>query len=346
MRSYGELGYVIIHQTLCDMFPPAGFHPDATLPLTPADLISLVLVPEAAVRLIMEDLSLPRDEAIETLRESVEYGVAMFPVDEGEGETGSVKGEGKLVVGAGEQMFMDRARARRKELEEEERLEEQTRREQAGRPKTRPRPRARSKAPKEGQTGVESAGHPSSPPIGVTMKAKRKAPSNSSSRASAASREPDGGTITLSSDTGDSDAGELPKRRRKATRTVRTKSSDIEVIPDDGPSGMEDIEATPKPKSKPRPRPVSRPVSSKHDTMFVSFGRKGNTQITKAGVEITMGLTPRAKPRRSDALAAIPLSGLSPESACAEEAGGVPKSRCPLDVMKERRAREREQAAR
>ena len=120
MCSYGELGYVIIHQTLCDMFPPAGFHPDATLPLTPADFISLVLVPEAAVRLIMEDLSLLREEAIETLRESVEYGVAMFSVDEGEGETGSAKGGGKLVVGAGEQMFMDRARARREELEEEE----------------------------------------------------------------------------------------------------------------------------------------------------------------------------------------------------------------------------------
>ncbi|EJF64057.1 hypothetical protein DICSQDRAFT_81010, partial [Dichomitus squalens LYAD-421 SS1] len=124
---YGELGYVIIHQTLCDLFPPADFHPDATLPLTPSDFISLVLVPEAAMRLIMEDLSLPRDQAIETLRESVEYGVAMFPVDEGEGEAGSnnssAKGGGQLVVGAGEQMFMERARVRRKELEEEERME-------------------------------------------------------------------------------------------------------------------------------------------------------------------------------------------------------------------------------
>ncbi|KAI0331662.1 hypothetical protein GY45DRAFT_1275558, partial [Cubamyces sp. BRFM 1775] len=82
---YGELGYVIIHQTLCDLFPPASFDPAAALPLTPADFIAHVLVPEAALNLIMEDLNLSRSDALKTLRDSVEYGVAMFPVDEGEG---------------------------------------------------------------------------------------------------------------------------------------------------------------------------------------------------------------------------------------------------------------------
>lgn len=77
--SYGELGFVIIHQTLCDLFPPASFDPAAALPLTPADFIGHVLVPEAAVNLITEDLGLSRADAITTLRESVEYGVAMFP---------------------------------------------------------------------------------------------------------------------------------------------------------------------------------------------------------------------------------------------------------------------------
>ncbi|OSD04878.1 hypothetical protein PYCCODRAFT_1348475, partial [Trametes coccinea BRFM310] len=81
---YGELGYMIIHQTLCDFFPPASFDPIAALPLTPADFIAHVLVPEAALNLIMEDLDLPRGDALKTLRDSVEYGVAMFPVDEGE----------------------------------------------------------------------------------------------------------------------------------------------------------------------------------------------------------------------------------------------------------------------
>ncbi|RPD76360.1 hypothetical protein L226DRAFT_426183, partial [Lentinus tigrinus ALCF2SS1-7] len=124
---YGELGYVIIHQTLCDLFPPSEFHPDATLPLTPADFITQVLVPETAVHLIMKDLSLPRDKAIQTLRESVEYGVAMFPADDGEGDlTSGASGASRIgKLGATEQMFMDRARARRKELEEEERREEE-----------------------------------------------------------------------------------------------------------------------------------------------------------------------------------------------------------------------------
>ncbi|KAI0369107.1 hypothetical protein BV20DRAFT_411013 [Pilatotrama ljubarskyi] len=120
---YGELGYVIIHQTLCDLFPPASFDPAAALPLTPADFIAHVLVPEAALNLIMEDLSLKRADALKTLRESVEYGVAMFPADEGEGGRDGEAGQGILSVG--EKIIMERARARRKQLEEEERREEE-----------------------------------------------------------------------------------------------------------------------------------------------------------------------------------------------------------------------------
>ncbi|RPD59515.1 hypothetical protein L227DRAFT_503710 [Lentinus tigrinus ALCF2SS1-6] len=39
--------------------------------------------------LIMKDLSLLRDKAIQTLHESVEYGVTMFPADNGEGDLSS-----------------------------------------------------------------------------------------------------------------------------------------------------------------------------------------------------------------------------------------------------------------
>ncbi|KAI1793474.1 RTC4-like domain-containing protein [Ganoderma leucocontextum] len=245
---YGELGYVIIHQTLCDMFPPADFHPDATLPLTPPDFITLVLVPEAALRLITEDLSLPRDEAIETLRESVEYGVAMFPADEDEGQ-----GTHGNANGAGEQMFMERARARRKELEEEERLEEEEEAaRRAARPKPRPRPRTKAKALEcdGAQTDDESIGRASSPPS--ASKSKRKAPSRASSRARSTSGEPGESVIILTSDAGESDAGSggPTKRRRKARGTARVKTSDVE---------MDAVEATPKPISKPRPRP--RPVA-------------------------------------------------------------------------------------
>ncbi|KAH9940892.1 RTC4-like domain-containing protein, partial [Epithele typhae] len=117
---YGELGYVIIHQTLCDLFPPSDFHPDASLPLTPTDFIALVLVPETAVRLIIDDLNLSRPQAIATLEASAEYGVAMFPADDTDGDP---KHSAEQPLGATERMFMARARARRKELEEEERLE-------------------------------------------------------------------------------------------------------------------------------------------------------------------------------------------------------------------------------
>ncbi|KAI0676101.1 RTC4-like domain-containing protein, partial [Trametes maxima] len=117
---YGELGYMIVHQTLCNLFPPTTFDAAAALPLTPADFISHVLVPEAALNLIMEDLNLSRGDALRTLRESVEYGVAMFPADEGEGGKGDSD-----VLGVGEKIVMERARARRKELEEEERREEE-----------------------------------------------------------------------------------------------------------------------------------------------------------------------------------------------------------------------------
>ncbi|KAH9924827.1 RTC4-like domain-containing protein [Amylocystis lapponica] len=112
---YGELGYVIIHQTIYNLFPLTSFDSDATLPLTPTDFVQLILVPEAAVALIMEDLGQDRATAINTLRDSAEYGVAMFPDDHT---------DGAAAVAAGDQIVMERAKARRKELEEEERLED------------------------------------------------------------------------------------------------------------------------------------------------------------------------------------------------------------------------------
>ncbi|KAG1732374.1 RTC4-like domain-containing protein [Suillus lakei] len=109
---YGELGLLIIHQTLYNLFPFSSFDPSSIAPLTPAEFIQLVLIPEAAVGLIMQDLHLDRDEAIVTLRESSQYGVAMFP------DTGSGKG---AALGGDD----DDDEARRLELEEEEKIEEQ-----------------------------------------------------------------------------------------------------------------------------------------------------------------------------------------------------------------------------
>ncbi|KAI0695339.1 RTC4-like domain-containing protein [Cerioporus squamosus] len=330
---YGELGYVIIHQTLCDLFPPAEFHPDATLPLTPADFITLVLVPEAAVHLIMEDLSLPRDKAIQTLRESVEYGVAMFPADdEGDLAGGSSK-SGKL--GATEKMFMDRARARRKELEEEERMEEEEARLAKVQEIPKPKPRPRAKKKTSGiATDVESAGPTSSPPSGGS--AKRKTRGSSVSRGRPAGRGPGPGSfvIELSSDTGESEAAGPSKRRRK-TKDTRSDAETEAALTD---------EPTPKAvRTKPRPRPKRRSASAsssrqggddaRSDTLdtdaeapsplpsAVAFDRVAGPGATEA--------TPRAKANvcESDTLSINP----SPSEA------STSKPKTPLEIAREKR---------
>jgi hypothetical protein len=103
---------MILHQTLYNMFPPTSFEPQSITPLTPQDFIQRILVPEAALALIMEDTGQDRAQAVQTMRESAGYGVAMFPdTSEGPG------------IGAGEDIVLERARARRRELEDEERME-------------------------------------------------------------------------------------------------------------------------------------------------------------------------------------------------------------------------------
>ncbi|KAI6167304.1 RTC4-like domain-containing protein [Pisolithus thermaeus] len=120
---YGEQGSVIIHQTLFNLFPPSSFDSSLIKPLTPSEFIQRVLVPETAARLIAQDLGVDMDYAIVTLHESARYGVAMFP------DTGGYDGKRVAVdeddeMGVADQIVMERARARRKELEEEERVEE------------------------------------------------------------------------------------------------------------------------------------------------------------------------------------------------------------------------------
>lgn len=103
---------MILHQTLYNMFPPSSLDPQSIAPLAPQEFIQRILVPEAALTLIMEDTGQDRVKAVQTMRESAGYGVAMFP-DTSEGPE----------VGAGEDIVLERARARRRELEDEERIE-------------------------------------------------------------------------------------------------------------------------------------------------------------------------------------------------------------------------------
>lgn len=103
---------MILHQTLYNMFPPSSFDARSIAPLTPQDFIQRILVPEAALALIMEDTGQDRIQAVQTMRESAGYGVAMFPdTSEGPG------------LGAGEDIVLERARVRRRELLDEEQME-------------------------------------------------------------------------------------------------------------------------------------------------------------------------------------------------------------------------------
>ncbi|KAJ7169182.1 RTC4-like domain-containing protein, partial [Mycena crocata] len=131
---YGELGSVIIHQTLYDMFPLSSIDPDLVDPLTPNEFIQRIFVPEVGMRLVMEDMFLNLEDrshkrrAVATLRESASYGVAMFPEDGGEWAGASGKkqnGADEEVMGVADLMVMERARKRRKELEIEEREEDE-----------------------------------------------------------------------------------------------------------------------------------------------------------------------------------------------------------------------------
>ncbi|KAF7296030.1 RTC4 domain-containing protein [Mycena kentingensis (nom. inval.)] len=120
---YGEMGSVIIHQALYDMFPLSEISPELVDPLTPNEFIQRILVPEVGMRLVMQDLFLDVDckedkkRAVAILQESASYGVAMFPDDSA--------GTGARPTNVGEKLIMERARRRRRELEEEEREEEE-----------------------------------------------------------------------------------------------------------------------------------------------------------------------------------------------------------------------------
>lgn len=66
---------------LTTMFPQADHYP-----LTAINFVRRVLLPETAVLLTQEDLGCSRQEAINVLRDSREYGLVMHPDNEGLGE--------------------------------------------------------------------------------------------------------------------------------------------------------------------------------------------------------------------------------------------------------------------
>ncbi|KAJ7708383.1 RTC4-like domain-containing protein, partial [Mycena rosella] len=89
---YGELGLVIIQRALCGMFPLEDIDPGLVKPLTPMEFIQSIFVPEVGMRLVMADFGLnvnnwsDKEQAVEVLRDSASYGVAMFPYEESTGK--------------------------------------------------------------------------------------------------------------------------------------------------------------------------------------------------------------------------------------------------------------------
>ncbi|KAI0766656.1 RTC4-like domain-containing protein [Trametes elegans] len=352
---YGELGYVIIHQTLCNLFPPANFDPAAALPLTPADFIAQILVPEAALNLIMEDLGQSRADALKTLRDSVQYGVAMFPADEGEGGKGS--GD-EMVLTAGERIIMERARARRKELEEEERQEE----EEARRAEERMR---QTDTEPDMDTDMDmGAETDDAPPSSQSSKPESKMkPTSTSSNKSPAMRvtrsrsrrkalESDTDIIELSSDTaGSSDASE--SRASVAQRRKNGRAEPPPAEPRDPPTDHGG--ATPRAKPRPRPRAVGKAASRQEvrnrtdrhgqsvnfsdppdapspqlSVPFVSWDRQKQVHVRRGETETTIDTTPRPKAKSSR---------LASSLGSREDAGGGP--RFPIQMARERQQERR-----
>ncbi|CAE6460786.1 unnamed protein product [Rhizoctonia solani] len=93
---YGEQGLLIFFDTLNELFP--NLTAEESKPLTTRQFFMSVLVPEAAALLIEEDMDCTHEEALIILRESRQYGLAMFP-DRG-GFFGSGKGDHMDEAGA------------------------------------------------------------------------------------------------------------------------------------------------------------------------------------------------------------------------------------------------------
>jgi hypothetical protein len=81
IHSYGEEGSLILNITLTSMFPQSSF--DISFqPLSYKVLVHEVLLREAAVLLIQQDLSFDRANAIKTLTRSQAFGAILHPDDD------------------------------------------------------------------------------------------------------------------------------------------------------------------------------------------------------------------------------------------------------------------------
>ncbi|KAH0836450.1 hypothetical protein J3R83DRAFT_8057 [Lanmaoa asiatica] len=245
---YGEQGSVIIHQTLFDLFPPSTFDASLIAPLAPAEFIQRILVPEAAVRLIAQDLCVDIEDAIVTLRESAQYGVAMFP------DTGENKRKGAGVdddeMDVADQIVMERARARRKELAEEEKVEkemlEEERAAQRAKARESRREKALERAQQARQTKTRAEGKGDTEDVSEVSEASATRGTRRGTRLRAATGDSESDAMSVDSLT----SGRSARIAKKGVRSNGGKA--VKVVPQPNDSDSDSVELVSDSKYKAR----------------------------------------------------------------------------------------------
>lgn len=110
---YGERGAMVLHQIMLLLYPLQDLRRviDRFAPLSEMTVRTSILLPEAALSLIMEDQGVSRADALKIMRSSSRYGNMMFPDDD----------DADSLI---DTMMREAARRRRAEIQAEEEAEE------------------------------------------------------------------------------------------------------------------------------------------------------------------------------------------------------------------------------
>ena len=233
------------------------------------------------------------DEAIVTLRDSAQYGVAMFP-DTGESKRKGAGGEDEMDVA--DRIVMERARIRRKELAEEERVEKEMLEEERAAQRARARESRREKAMERAQQARQTKVH-----------AERKVGTEEASEASEASetRRARRGTrqqaVTADPDSDAMSVDSLASRRstriaKKEGRGDVGKTTGATVQPNGSDSGSVEFvddskrkastgrsntkERSAEPGTRVRPETTAPPERKKPFSGFASLDNDGERDST------------------------------------------------------------------
>lgn len=134
------MGFEVIFHTLSELFPLTDIPTTMTTPLSGEQFLRLILVPEASLSLIMEDLGQTRPQALLTRSASVLYGEGMFP-----------EGDNDVVDG----ILIRRIRAQKQERDALEVAIGQDRKRRVLRKRPRPPPGTSEFPGRESLTGVK-----------------------------------------------------------------------------------------------------------------------------------------------------------------------------------------------